>query len=153
MSKDNITYEIVEKNEENPLQDKIVKKGIEVEFTMQELDEYTSAALSKLDEFRGQLNLEDAKMKNVEENHGDAISLVSELDPVKQNAIRIWLSAKNMVDTLAPKRDELEKMFDEHKAEIEEIKKQTKWEPPKEKEHASTEIDSDEAGGGDSEGK
>lgn len=153
MSKDNITYEIVEKNEENPLQDKIMKKGIEIEFTMQELDEYTNAALSKLDEFRGQLNLEEAKMTNVNENHGDAISLVSELDPVKQNAIRIWLNAKNMVDTLAPKRDELEKMFDEHKAEIEEIKKQTKWEAPKKEEHVSTEIDTDEAGREDSEGK
>lgn len=152
MSKDNITYEIVEKNEESPLLDKIVKKGIEVEFTMQELDDYTMAALSRLDEFRGQLNLEDAKMKNVEENHDDAIALVRELDPVKQNAIRIWLNSKNMVDTLAPKRDELEKLFEEHKAEIEEVKKQTKWKAPKQESHDNKKKSADEEGGESSEG-
>lgn len=130
MSKDKkYIYEYVERNEEDPLKDKIVKKGVEVEFTMQELDNYTESALTRLDEFRGQLNLEDAKMKNVEENHPDAVDLVRELDPVKQNGIRIWLNAKNLVDTLAPKRDELEKLLEQHKAEIDEIKKQTGWEP------------------------
>lgn len=148
MSKDKVTYKIVEKNEEDPLKDKIIKKGIEVEFTMQELDDYTHAALTRLDEFRGQLNLEDAKMKNVEENHEDAISLVRGLDPVKQNAIRIWLNSKNMVDTLAPKRDELEKMFEEHKAEIEEVKKQTGWEASNQETHDDKKSEDEESGEG-----
>lgn len=146
MSKDNITYEIIEKDEENPLNDKLKKRGVEVEFRMYELDGYTDAALKRLDEFRGQLNIEDAKMKNVEENHDDAIALVRELDPVKQTAIRIWLNSKNIIDTLAPKRDELEKLFEEHKAEIEEIKKQTGWQP-KQETHDDQEKSEDKEGG------
>ena len=131
MSKDKTyTYEFVERDEVNPLNDKLVKRGVEVEFSMFELDNYTKAALQRLDEFRGKLNLESAKMQNVMDHHDDAISLVRELDPVKQEAIKIWLTSKNIVDELAPKRDELEKLLEEHEKEIEEIKKQTGWTAP-----------------------
>lgn len=130
MSKDKITYEFVERDEENPLNDKLVKKGLTVEFQMFELDQYTEAALQQLDTLRGQLNYEDARVKNVEENHEDAIALVRDLDPIKQNAIRIYLDATNKIADLGPKRDKLEEAFEEHKAEIEEIKKQTGWEAP-----------------------
>lgn len=129
MSKDKKTvYEVRTENPDNTLQSILVKKGVEVEFTMEQMDRYTSEALRMLDQYRGQLNLEDAKMKNVEANHDDAIALVRDLDPIKQNAIRIWLKAKEIIDVMAPKRDELEEKLEEHKAEIEEIKKQTGWE-------------------------
>ena len=131
MSKDKKhKYEFVERDEANPLNDKLVKKGVEVQFTMSELDNYTKAALQRLDEFRGKLNIEAAKMQNVMDHHDDAISLVRELEPVKQEAIKIWLNSKTLVDEIAPKRDELEKLLEEHKAEIEEIKKQTGWTAP-----------------------
>lgn len=127
MSKDKkYIYEVVEENE-NPLETKMVKRGVEVEFTMQQMDDYSSAALRTLDQYRGQLNLEDAKMKNVVENHEDAVTLVKDLDPVKQNAIRIWLNSKAMIDEMAPKRDELEEALKEHKQEIKDIIKQTGW--------------------------
>lgn len=131
MSKDKkYTYEFVERDETNPLNDKIVKKGVEIEFSMFELDRYTEAALKQLDEYRGKLNIESAKMSNVEDNHDDAIALVRDLDPVKQEAIKIWLNSKGVVDALAPRRDELEESLAEHQAEIEEIKKQTGWAAP-----------------------
>ena len=129
MSNDKITYEIVEKNEENSLFDKVVKKGMDIEFQMSQMDDFTNAAVQRLDEMRGKLNLEAAKMQNVMDNHDDAISLVRDLDPVKQEAIRIWLNSKHLVDGLAPKRDEMEEALKEHEAEVEEIKKQTGWEP------------------------
>lgn len=128
MSKDKKhVYEILEENPDNTLESKLVKRGVDVEFTMQQMDDHTTQALSTLDQWRGQLNLEDAKMKNVEEHHPDAITLVKDLDPVKQNAIHIWLKAKEIIDMVAPRRDELEQRLEEHKAELEEIKKQTGW--------------------------
>lgn len=154
MSKDKYIYEIVEKDEANPLKDKLVKKNVEVEFTMEQLDQYTESALRQLDQFRGQLNLEAAKQKNVEDNHDDAIALVRELDPVKQNAILIWLKAKEIIDAVAPRRDELEEAFEEHKKEIEVIKKQTGWVPPTNENHGEStneESADKEAGEGDKE--
>lgn len=123
-------YEFIERDETNPLNDKLVKKNVDVEFTMAQLDQYTHEALRQLDQMRGQLNLEAAKQSNVVENHEDAISLVKDLDPVKQNAILIWLKAKEMIDALAPRRDKLEADLKEHEAEIEVIKKQTGWTAP-----------------------
>lgn len=144
MSKDKkLTYEIIESNDD-PMLTKFIKKGVEVEFTMQEMDNYTNTALGMLDRFRGQLNLEDAKMKNVEEHHEDAVSLVRDLDPVKQNAIRLWLNAKAVVDEFAPKRDELEKAFADHKAEEEEIIKQTGWKPKQDDDQENKEDSSQE---------
>lgn len=146
MSKDKkFTYEFVERDEENPLNDRVVKKGVEVEFNMYELDNYTDQALRTLDEYRGKLNIEDAKIKNVEQHHDDAIALVRNLDPVKQNAIHIWLKSKEFVDAIAPKRDELEKALKEHEAEIAEIKKQLQWEPPVTEDN--NEESADNAGG------
>lgn len=151
MSKDKNVYEIVEANEVNSLESKLVKKNVDVEFTMQQMLDYERSADKMMIEYRGKLNIEDAKMQNVIEHHDDAISLVRDLDPVKQNAILIWLKSKEIIDQLAPKRDELQKAIDEHKAEIEEIKKQTGWEPPvlpdNEPDNADTKEPADEAGG------
>lgn len=150
MSKDKYVYEIVETNEENSLQSKLVKKNVDVEFNMQQMLDYENNADKMMREYIGKLKIEGAKMKNVEEHHDDAISLVSELDPVKQNAILIWLKSKEIIDALGPKRDELQKAIDEHKAEIAEIKKQTGWEPvlpDNETDDADTEKPADEAGG------
>ena len=132
MSQNNkFTYEVVEKDEIDPLNDKVLKKGLEVEFRMFELDQHQDALMKRLDELRGQLNLEAAKQTNVEDNHDDAISLVRELDPIKQEAIRIWLNAKSVIDQHAPTRDELEEALELHKTEVEEIIKVTGWTPPK----------------------
>ena len=131
MSNNKFTYEIVEENE-NPLQTKFVKKNVDVPFTMQEMDSFTEQANKQLEEMRSQLNLEDAKMQNTVNNHEDAISLVSELDPIKQEAIFIWLQAKRLVDILTPKRDALQEALKEHEMDIEEIKKQTGWKIEKE---------------------
>lgn len=143
MSSSKYTYEFVERDEENPLNDRVVKKNVEVEFQMFELDQYTDTAVRQLDEIRAQLNMEDAKQKNVEEHHQDAVSLVSGLDPVKQNAVFIWLRAKQIIDELGPRRDKLEEALKEHEAEVEVIKKQTGWEPPA-KEAEKDETNKDE---------
>lgn len=124
-------YEIVEKDEANSLNDTLVKRNVDVEFTMQQMLDHEKSADKMMLEYIGKLDIEDAKMKNVVENHEDAINLVKELDPVKQEAIKIWLLSKSIVDQLGPKRDELQKAIDEHKAEIKNIKEQTGWEPPK----------------------
>lgn len=151
-------YEIVEKNEADPLQDKVRKSNIDVEFTMQELDFQQDNILKYLDEIRGKLNIEAAKMSNVEDNHKDAVALVSQLSPVKQEAIRIWLNSKSLVDQLGPKKEEGEKALEQHKEEVAHIIKVTGWEPPKKdanedttKEGDTKEDTKEEASGDDSE--
>lgn len=128
------TYEIVEEAE-NPLETKFIKKNVEVEFNMQQMLDYENAADRQVIEMIGKIDIEDAKMKNVEDYHDDAIALVRDLDPVKQQAILIWLKSKEIVDALCPKRDELKKAIQEHKDEIKVIKEQTGWEPYNEKEN------------------
>jgi hypothetical protein len=142
MSKDNnFTYEVIEKDEANSLNDKVLKRGIEAEFHMFELDQHQDALMKRLDELRGQLNLEAAKQTNVEEHHDDAIALIRELAPEKMEAIRIWLNSKKVIDDHAPMRDKLEEAMELHKAEVEEIIKITGWEPPKDAEENNKEDD------------
>lgn len=142
------TYKLVEENE-NPLESKFVKKNVDVEFTMQQMLDYENSADRQMIEIRGKIDLEDAKMKNVEENHDDAIALVRDLDPVKQNAILIWLRSKEVVDVLCPKRDELQAAIDEHKAEIAVIKEQTGWEPLTEENNDNEKSEDKEGGNSD----
>ena len=153
MSKDNnFTYEVIEKDEENPLNDKIRKSGISVEFQMFELDHQQENYLKHLDQIRAQLNLEDAKQKNVEDNHADAVALVSELEPTKQEAIRIWLNAKKIIDEGGPARDMYEEALEEHNKEVEEIVKAIGWEPPQDaEENNETNDETEEVGESDSE--
>lgn len=148
MSDKTYSYEIVEEKE-NPLETKLVKRNVDVEFTMQEMLDYENAADRQALEIQKQLDLEEAKQKNVEEHHGDAISLVSELDPIKQQAILIWLKAKEKIDVYGPKRDDLKKAIDEHKAEIAVIKEQTGWEPFNEQDNADEKPESEESRGSD----
>jgi hypothetical protein len=145
-------YEVLEEAE-NPLETKLVKRSVDVEFTMQQMLDYENAADKQLIELIGKIDLEDAKMKNVVEHHDDAIALVRDLDPIKQNAIHIWLKSKEIIDVYAPKRDELRKAIDEHKAEIKSIKEQTGWEPPTQDDSEDKKEDdaTEESSGGDGE--
>lgn len=147
------TYEVIEENKDNPLETRVKKSNINVEFAMHELDTQQANLLKYLDEIRGKLNIEDAKMQNVTNNHEDAINLVKDLDPVKQEAIRIWLNSKSIVDQLGPKRDQFEEALEEHNAEVKYIIEVTGWEPPKEdaqedkQENSQADDESSEAGG------
>ena len=130
MPKSKHTYEYIKEDKKDVLQSKIVKKNVEVEFTMQQLldqeenlDKYRREIVAKIEN-------DKAVQSNVEEYHNDAVELVRNLDPIKQNAIFLWLRSQQSLDTHEPKLVEVDKVFEEHNKEVEEIKKQTGWVAP-----------------------
>ena len=130
MSKSKHVYEYVEENTDDVLQSKIVKKNVEVEFTMQQLLDQEA----NLDKYRRELvaKIENDKavQANVEEYHNDAVELVRSLDPTKQNAIFLWVRAAQSLSEHEPKLADVDKVFEEHNKEVKEIKKQTGWVAP-----------------------
>lgn len=120
-----ITYEIKKKKGDDVTSFQIIKKGAEIPFTLAEMLGYQEQMATMLKETRAQMDLEIAKMKNVEDHHDDALSLVKSLDPVKQKAIQIWINSKIMVDALGPKKDQIVEAIKADQKDLEEILKQT----------------------------
>lgn len=112
-------YVIKEANED-PLKATISKENVTVDFNLADFTAQQEAVEKRLAEVRGQMDIECAKQKNVNQNHEDAIALVSGLDPVKQNAVRIWLNATYAINQLGPCKDKLieAKKFDEEELKI-----------------------------------
>lgn len=130
MSKDKFKYEVLEENTEDVMQTKMVKRNVDVEFTMQELYDQEARWDGAIREIEGKLAIERATMVNVEEHHADAVALVSQLDPLKQTALLLWLRAFATVTELEPKLKVFKDAFDEHNEEVKDIIKQTGWVAP-----------------------
>lgn len=131
MSKDKkYTYKVIEENKDDVMQTKVVKKNVDVEFTMQELYNQEEQWDRAIRELEANLKLQESTMKNVEDNHADAVSLVSQLDPLKQHAILLWLKALSLKLEIEPRLKMFKEAFDEHNAEVKEIIKQTGWKAP-----------------------
>lgn len=130
MSKNKFVYEVVEENKEDALETKIVKRNVDVEFTMAELKDHESRVDGMMTEVAKKIEMEKAAMGNVETHHMDAVSLVNQLEPLKQHALLLWLRSYATVLELEPKLVELQKVFDEHNEEVKDIIKQTGWVAP-----------------------
>lgn len=125
-------YYEVREAKDDVLTNTLVKKNTEVEFTINDLIGYQEQMWKMLSEYRGQMELEIAKKKNVEVHHEDAVALVAGLDPVKQKAVQIWLNAKLKFDELGPTKDKLVDALREDQEEFKKILEQTGLELPAE---------------------
>ena len=143
-------YEVLEENEDVMLT-KIVKRNVDVEFTMQELKDHEERVHGILKELEAKCAMEKAAMENVEHFHGEAVALVKDLSPEKQHALYVYLRAFASVLEIEPKLEEVKKAFDEHNEEVKDIINQTGWIAPtvvidphgkKEKAQESTEGES-----------
>lgn len=123
------TYELLEE-QGDVLKHKLVKKNVDVEFTLADMLNAQEQLKRHVTEARSQMDVEIAKMKNVEEHHADAVALVKALDPLKQTAIKIWVNAKIRVDELGPYKDKLVNAMRSDQEEIAEMLKQTGLELP-----------------------
>ena len=130
MSKDKFVYEVKKEDKEDVMQTQFVKKNVNVEFTMQELKDHEERVDGMIREIESKLEVEEATKKNVDANHGDAVALVSQLEPLKQHALFLWLRSQATIAELAPKLENLKKAFDEHNTEVKDIIKQTGWVAP-----------------------
>lgn len=129
MSKPEYTYEVI-KVEEDSNFSTILKKNVEVEFTMAELHEHEGRVNNIKKEVETKLAMEQAAMKNVEEHHGEAIMMVKDMEPLKQHALLMWLKSKATVLELEPKMKEITEALEAHQEEVKDIKEKINWVAP-----------------------
>lgn len=102
-------------------EDVVVKTGHSAEFTMSAVDKHM-LDLAKLEkELTAQIELDGAKMTNVEENH----PLVKDLKEVELIAVALYAQAWAQKKQCELKLKEVTEQQAEYKEEIVEIKKQT----------------------------
>lgn len=116
--------------EEDVLDRSIVKTGVKLTFTLSQLKAESEKLKGMATEARAKMDYEIARMKNVESYHEDAISLVKGLDPVKQNAIHIWLDAKSKLDQYGPVKDRIVEQLKHNHEDLKDIIEQTGIELP-----------------------
>lgn len=124
-----ITY-VVKETKDDDTSTIIEKQGATVDFTINDLLNAEERMGKMLTETRGQMDYEIARMKNVEQYHEDAISLVKSLDPTKKEAIKIWLDAQGKINELGPLKDRILEALKTDQAELQEIVSQTELSLP-----------------------
>lgn len=109
---------------------KVVKKNVDVEFTMQELKDHEHRVHGIIKELEAKVAMEKAAMENVEHFHPEAVALVKELEPLKQHALYVYLRSLANVLEIEPKLKEVQEAFDAHNEEVKDIISQTGWVAP-----------------------
>ena len=98
----------------------VEKRGHVIRFSLREIL-VNHAQLEKVDgEMKGQMELQLAKMKNIEQHHGFVISLT----PEELFTVHMYAEAKSIYTQCLNKRKEIEDTIKSDKEEIAEIKKQ-----------------------------
>lgn len=129
MAKPKFEYEVIEAQDDSNFS-KILKKNVEVEFTMAELHEHEGQVSRIQTEMATKLEMEQAAMTNVEENHGEVVALVKDMEPLKQHALFLWLRSKATVLEIEPKLKEIDEALEAHQEEVKDIKEQINWVAP-----------------------
>lgn len=115
-----INYSL-KKSEVEGGEDIILKEGEVHEFTMSQVNS-NLVELNKAErELSSQIELENAKMTNVENHH----EIVKELEDEKMNAVAVFYSAKLMRDACQKKLEQVIAMKEELAKDLEQIKEQT----------------------------
>jgi predicted nucleic acid-binding Zn-ribbon protein len=112
-------YEILTPNEDPQLAT-IVKRKVDVEFTMQQLDDQEHALTKKITELKAQRDYEDAVCQNVEHFH----EWVKDFDAEKISTLSIYTKARTNLDQINPVLAKYEEVLAEHLVEVAEIKHQ-----------------------------
>lgn len=116
-------YSISEKND-NPLESKIKKEGISVEFTLNQLIAEKQRADKLQKELEAQLKLEEAKAQNVADNY-PFVKDVDEEEEKKAVAITLYKGTLSKIDEINNKLKQIADLNEEHFAELADIKEQT----------------------------
>lgn len=110
-------YKIVEENKDDFKLSRIEQNDSVIEFTIERSDAQHQEHLRLQKEWEAQISLCKATMDNVARNHKEIV----ELDPVKQNAAKIYLENKERVESYEPKLVELKKAIDRYVKQRKEI--------------------------------
>lgn len=114
-----IEYKIKEKNE-NPLDTVIEKTGQSISFTLRGAEDNKISMEKMLKEFKAQLDLDSAKMKNIEDHHPFVLDM-SEQDLF---TVHMYMESKVVVKKLPEKIEQTEQALARYKDESAEIFKQ-----------------------------
>ncbi len=112
-------YVIVEEKE-NPMQSTIEKSNVTVKFTLQELANNKHDYQKMLTQLKGQKQLEESKMKNIEAHHPYVLDFTEE----QRFTINMYYEAFAIAKVCGPKIAELEEELAYIEAEEKEIAEQ-----------------------------
>lgn len=121
MAKKKFKYVVTEENENKKLA-VITKKAVDVEFTMQQLDDQEAALRKRITELKAKRDLDAASVENIEHFHPWVKDVVT--DDEKLSTLQLYTRSKMTVNQIEPLLAEWEKALDEHVEEVKEIKKQ-----------------------------
>ena len=113
---------VVSKVNEDPQLSVITKKNVDVEFTLQELDDQETAFRKRLTELQSKRDLEAAAIENIEHFHPWVKDL--DLTPERLNTIFLYTRSKTTLGQLEPMLAEWNRALEEHLEEVNEIKSQ-----------------------------
>lgn len=127
MSENKFTYEVVEAKDD-PRLSVLVKKGVEVQFTMSEIEAHEQQLEKALREARATVDVHAAQMVNIETHH----PFVKEFDAEQLHTLQMYITALRQVETFEPQIKKIEEAQAEYNAEKAEITKQCDLPPVKE---------------------
>lgn len=110
--KNKFTYTIVEESE-NPGDNVIEKSGMSVKFTLNDIERNLNELTKKLKELKAKLEYEEARAKNVEENH----PFVLELGDEKGQIVHLYQEARAYVRQIPQFLKEIEENIADLQAE------------------------------------
>lgn len=122
------TYKIKEKDDNDALNTLIIKEGITAEFKLQNVYDHKSKLEQEIKEKEGQVEIAQASMTNILENHPDVKEIVDEIKK-KENSqgilATLFLYIKHDIDKDNNQRmvDERKKVIAEYESELETIHK------------------------------
>jgi hypothetical protein len=125
-NKDKFVYEIVKKDEKDFTMSTIVKKGVEVEFRLHDVQRHAEQLRKQLDEATAEMNLRNAEVTNIEENH----PFVKDFTPEQLHALNLYIASKGDSEKLTPIVAQIQAALDGYATEQEDIYKQLGLEEP-----------------------
>jgi galactokinase len=128
--KPDFTYTVLEKNKEDFKQSKIVKKNVEVEFTLADVEKHEKLVRKQLKEAKTQMDVHAAEMFNISEHH----PFVKDFTEEQYHTLEMYIEAMRKVAQLSPAVEAREKALEEYALEVQDIYKQCKFELPMEEE-------------------
>ncbi len=111
-----ITYKKIEQDGKEVIE----KIGHKIHFTVEEIEKHQEFLAKKLESAIAQRDLEDAKMKNIEDNH----EYVKELDALKLHTIHMYREAQIHRDEQKTLIRNIENAQKDYEDELKEIAKQ-----------------------------
>jgi hypothetical protein len=122
MPKKKYKYEIT-KPHDNPWEATITKRKVDVDFTMQQLDDQQRAIEKRIKELQAKRDMEAAAMENVEHFH----PFVKEFSPEDLTTLFVYTQSWKLVNEINPVLKQMEDALAEHLEEVKVIKEQINY--------------------------